>query len=118
MKHRHAAALALVGWYMMVPPFSDTAPYANVNSEAPISCWDQTGKEFASQAICEEFIKKAKGDSRSDPNLRKNFERKFGKFGGPSWGQMLLVLESARCVSTDDPRLKAKNDCLPDDDPN
>jgi hypothetical protein len=64
----HAAALALVGWYMMVPPFSDTAPYANVNSEAPISCWDQTGTEFASQAICEEFIKKLTVDSRNDPS--------------------------------------------------
>jgi hypothetical protein len=35
MKLRHAAALALVGWYLMVPPENGTA----VNVDAPLSKW-------------------------------------------------------------------------------
>src|SRR5258708_26826789 len=43
MKPRHAGALALVGWYLMVPPVTSeglTDPNATlVNGRAPISHW-------------------------------------------------------------------------------
>ncbi len=35
MKPRHAAALALVGWYLMVPPIQNGRP----NDQAPFSKW-------------------------------------------------------------------------------
>ena len=35
MKPRHAAALALVGWYLMVPPVDGKS----VDSDAPLSKW-------------------------------------------------------------------------------
>jgi hypothetical protein len=37
MKPRHAAALVLVSWYLMVPPLVDE-PY-KVNTEAPLASW-------------------------------------------------------------------------------
>jgi hypothetical protein len=37
MKPRHAAALALVGWYLLVPPLVN-APY-KIDTEAPLTSW-------------------------------------------------------------------------------
>jgi hypothetical protein len=37
MKPRHAAALALVGWYLMVPPIDRSSGQADVS--APLSEW-------------------------------------------------------------------------------
>ena len=37
MKPRHTAALALVGWYLLVPPLVN-APY-KVDTEAPLTGW-------------------------------------------------------------------------------
>ena len=52
---RHAAALALVGWYLMVPRSFPDNPLPQW--KAPISEWDRYG-DFASKAKCE--AKKAK----------------------------------------------------------
>jgi len=38
VKPRHAAALALVGWYLMAPPIR---PGGGVDLKAPMSQWDQ-----------------------------------------------------------------------------
>ena len=37
MKPRHAAALALIGWYLIVPPLVN-APY-KIDTEAPLTSW-------------------------------------------------------------------------------
>jgi hypothetical protein len=37
MKLRHAAALALMGWYLLIPPTSRDYPMGNV--DAPLSQW-------------------------------------------------------------------------------
>jgi hypothetical protein len=40
MKLRHAAALALVGWYLMVPPASPNYPESmTIDTAAPLSQW-------------------------------------------------------------------------------
>jgi hypothetical protein len=36
MNHRHAAAVALLGWYLMVPPLEGKGKYAHPNIEAPL----------------------------------------------------------------------------------
>ena len=55
MTLRHAAALALVGWYLMVPPA--TAPNgtkgAKLMTDAPLSRWFMHGS-FDSAKQCEE----------------------------------------------------------------
>jgi hypothetical protein len=40
MKPRHAAALVLVGWYLMMPPLSRDQP---PGVDAPLSRWTQVG---------------------------------------------------------------------------
>ncbi len=50
MKPRHVAALALVGWYLMVPPSSCFRKGPNV--DAPISGW-HVKKSFETAIQCE-----------------------------------------------------------------
>jgi hypothetical protein len=90
MKLRHAAALALVGWYLMVAPTSgkEGDPESKFLFHAPLSKWRQLG-EFDSATECNEQREK--------------------------WVTTVLSLSSdtpegtwALCVATDDPRLKGK----------
>jgi hypothetical protein len=54
MSLRHATALALVGWYLMVPPpnTDPKRPQALIDGAAPISRWVVRG-EFDSERDCE-----------------------------------------------------------------
>jgi hypothetical protein len=61
MKLHHAAALALVGWYLMVPPLTN-AP-SKVDIEAPLTSW-KVYKTF---------------DTPEECNSRRAFERQRGK---------------------------------------
>jgi hypothetical protein len=95
MNLRHAAALALVGWYLMTPPPKGR----EIDSTAPLSKWE-AGAAFNSPDECN----KARGEllekvnrKIADPNMPED-ERHFylGKSG------------FAQCISTDDPRLREK----------
>lgn len=107
MNLHHAAALALVGWYLMVPPtlaetscsgiFSTLDRWMNkaahdkacedqskiVNSKAPISEWHEF-MFFESLAECEALRQRGSALRPSDP------------------------LFSAQCIASDDPRVKQK----------
>ena len=50
MNPRHAVALTLVGWYLMLPPVHDGQP----DTQAPISAWTVFCK-FDSAAACQEW---------------------------------------------------------------
>ena len=86
MKPRHAAALALVGWYLMQPPLVTPNSF---NFDAPLSRWD-IEESFDTASDCEQtwnsMTEKAKG--KSDVLSRRE------QFG--------------HCIATDDPRLKGK----------
>jgi hypothetical protein len=86
MKPRHAAALALVGWYLMAPPMN---PDKNVRVNAPLSQW-QIVDSFDNAQDCHD--KKAR--LTSDMMNRQ-----------PELGRRAL---HSACISTDDPRLKEK----------
>ena len=88
MKIRHAAALALVGWYLMVtPPISITTMQAD--TQAVLSEWS-ISRSFDSADACE----KAKSDfQKTSPKLVNNG---------------VGISRFASCISTDDPRLKGK----------
>jgi hypothetical protein len=44
MKPRHAAALALVGWYLMVPPrVYNAGNMLHIEIKAPLSKWERWG---------------------------------------------------------------------------
>ena len=90
MKSRHAAALALVGWYLMTPPCrvvshwhsGEQAGGSWVNeSQAPLRQWSRVAdsQEFEHKTDCERAI------------LMDEEDAKF-----------------AKCISSDDPGLKAK----------
>jgi hypothetical protein len=96
MKLRHTAALALVGWYLMVPPYSEKPiPPTNL---PPLSKWSVYRRynapdecRYARSAIADGFLEDAPPDflQRFGNNFKSTFVR-------------------ARCVATDDPRLKEK----------
>ena len=102
MDRRRAAALALVGWYLMYPPSQAETSWIcgrsaefvrdglgwgkscqelahTVDSEAPLAQWHQAGEPFETLSECEEV---------RDKRLKEP-------------GMML-----AKCIASDDPRLK------------
>jgi hypothetical protein len=94
---RHAAALALVGWYLMMPPvkqdcsqWPDQPCSVHVDMTAPLSKW-QHRLVFDSAQECQERL--ATMNSPSD--------------GNSSMDNFLAVMNrNAQCVASDDPRLK------------
>ena len=91
MKTRHAAALALVGWYLLIPPWAVmglvTKPIPD--PDAALSNWVHEGN-FDSAGACDhalsQFLDAAQREPLADRS-RANF---------------------AQCIATDDPRLKEK----------
>jgi len=93
MKPRHAAALALVGWCLMVPPPRAVGDHFQTDFYAPLSKWAKV-RTFDLQSQCE--------------TPRAAYQQK------PT-GNLVIMLGAAeaqattkasRCVATDDPRLK------------
>jgi hypothetical protein len=85
VKPRHAAALALVVWYLMVPPDSAKAPHY-ADTEAPLARW--TGREdyFDTLKSCEKTLAELQNNERDKE----------------------LIWASSKCIASDDPRLKSK----------
>jgi hypothetical protein len=86
MKPRHAAALALVGWYLMVPPPQDVKH--GFFAFVPLSQWTHKAT-FDTEVHCKREI------SKGCLNINQNGENM--RSGS---------LCRARCVASDDPRLK------------
>jgi hypothetical protein len=97
MKPRHAAALALVSWYLIMPPSFD--------STIPLSKWNRIST-FDSIDKCASF-KLTVQQEINDPAGQEKIRKEAAKTGTP-WNSDLAISRSkaAQCVSTDDPRLK------------
>jgi hypothetical protein len=87
---RHAGAIALMGWYLMVPPPLSHSP--KNGQIVPLSQWTRAGA-FQSEESCET---KRAARSKLDPALA------LGAYHGLPAEQVY----DAQCVATDDPRLK------------
>jgi hypothetical protein len=61
VKRRHAAALAFVGWYLMMPPDSIKIPHS-VDSAAPLSRWSIV-TSFDTSASCEKALAELRATS-------------------------------------------------------
>ncbi len=90
MKSRHAAALALAGWYLMMPPLNTEKLF----ERAALSQW-QIAARFDSAEEC--AAKKTQFASEGqkliqDPSLSV---QRFGR-----------AESLAQCINSDDPRLK------------
>ena len=86
MNPRHAAALALVGWCLVLPPASESFTF--INSKAPLSQWTLDG-QFDSAQNCE---------NRRQQLIHENWKSADEK----------RRFQLSRCVPRDDPRLKEK----------
>lgn len=89
MKFRYAAALALTGWFLMMPPTSRDNPMGKV--DAPLSEWLKKPTTYRNKNECEHVLDK---QIRLANSQNKQIAVKYYK--------------QAECVSEDDPRLKAK----------
>jgi hypothetical protein len=121
MNPRHAAALALVGWYLMMPP---ALPDETPNPKAPLSQWDQVN-EFDTAAAChkafndqnvlaEKALDQVKQQMDSLPSSIMQSKRPFSELE-PELYQAdrrasIFAVNAAvsQCIATDDPRLKGK----------
>jgi hypothetical protein len=108
MKPRHAAALALVGWYLMKPPLY--VPWMNrvrwwfgspagmgweYDYDAPVSKWTQVG-EFEPLSDC--HAEQNRIASEAMASLGKD---------DPQWRKVDAANSNLVCIATDDPRLKS-----------
>jgi hypothetical protein len=97
MKPRHATALVLVGWYLMVPPavLHNRLP---VDLAAPLSEW-RLFSTHSSAAECEKglvtFYKAAQAELVANP-ANEGDRIQF------------YQLENSQCIASDDPRLQEK----------
>jgi hypothetical protein len=103
MNPRHAAALSLVGWYLMLPPLHFVGPakdpysLAIVDSSAPLSRWLPM-MTFETLRECDNF------STRLARNLRKSVNTRRDKKDVETLIE--IWLGKYQCVATDDPRLK------------
>ena len=88
MKLRHAAAIALVSWYLMIPPRT-AHDHVTFDDRAPLASW---------------FVFSAH-DAAHECEGAKFLNREAHKQSGDP---MKAALDSAQCIATDDPRLKGK----------
>lgn len=101
MNLRHAAALALIGWYLMLPPFKNGA----VDPNAPLSEW-QIAERHDSIAPCQ-------WQADHWPEQAKRFAQKLSTNQSPGEATNRMantvvaeMAQHAQCIATDDPRLK------------
>ena len=118
MKPRHAAALALVGWYLMVPPpgppRSTGANTAPPNKNAPLNQWT-TRNSYDSAQACEAAMRKDLDTATTNVDEQHHLtEQRQGLWPDNFSDQEFLVADQfeyakeAVCISTDDPSLKSK----------
>jgi hypothetical protein len=113
MNLRHAAALALVGWYLMIPPID----YTGTHRTPAISLW-ATLKVFDTAVECSAALKDVqdKAEKQIDERLdawrgnRPKTEETINEFFNKKWTTVMTEAsaQNARCIATDDPRLKEK----------
>jgi hypothetical protein len=86
MNLRHAAALALVGWYMLIPPTSRDYPMGNVN--APLTEWVRRPTIYRNKEECEHVLdRQTRLRNAQNRQTQVRFRRQW------------------QCVASDDPRL-------------
>jgi len=105
MKLRHSAALAIVAWYLMIPPVNVDN---RVDAGAPLSKWRKS-VSFESAKECQAALK----DAIENPMTPSEYEAaaaatRKAKMHPLSESETTRRMEESVCVSADDPRLKAK----------
>jgi hypothetical protein len=101
MNLRHAAALALLAWYLVLPPVVLSFPTAGpeFDTAAPLSTWSRQGT-FITEPECRKSLE----DRRSELGhrlyeLRTRNSSALSRTRPYQW-------QAADCIASDDPRLK------------
>lgn len=108
MKPRHAAALALVFWYLMMPPLvrvgldprDSSRDSVAPDSDAPLSKWFWSGS-FDSVDACQRSQEKEIAKTQRRNSLSPFPPAEIGR-------NVEVAFWEARCIASDDPRLKEK----------
>ena len=109
MKPRHAAALGIVSWFLMVPPIADRAYDISqprvIEGDAPVSDW-VIKRAYDTAEECENAREDLR--NRSFAIIVKRFEH-----GDANSTERIQTIDSAqnsspRCIAPDDPRLNPK----------
>ena len=103
-KSRHVVALALVGWYLMMPPDSAKVPHS-VDSEAPLSHWISVAT-FATSDDCEKALADLQKTEQDPISLDKTGKLARFQKHDEALGKARAV--NAACVESDDFRLNGK----------
>jgi hypothetical protein len=95
MKPRHAAALALVGWYLMLPPTHLSNGHLVGDTKTPFSDWTTLGS-FDTAHECAKYQMKLIHSAKGQVYVR------------PFTYELPIDPVYSQCVASDDPRLKEK----------
>ena len=105
MKSRHGAALAIVAWYLMIPPINVDN---RVDAGAPLSKWRKS-LSFDSAKECEASLKDAIENPMTPSEYQATAQATLKARMLPlSQSEMTRRMQESVCVSADDPRLKPK----------
>ncbi|HKN13774.1 MAG TPA: hypothetical protein VJX68_11325 [Candidatus Binatus sp.] len=102
-KSRHFAALAFVGWYLMMPPDSTKIPH-EVDSEVPLARWI-TVASFDTEEHCEKPLADLQNNFQDPIELDKTGKLARLNKHDAALGKARAI--NAACVASDDFRLKA-----------
>jgi hypothetical protein len=94
MRLRHAAALALVGWYLMLPPVNQDT--ASVDSKAAVVHWTKLDGKYETEKAC------AKALSDHNPLI----EAIDGSGYARAKKVQAELVSDAQCIDENDPRFK------------
>jgi hypothetical protein len=104
LKSRHLAALALVGWYLMMPPDSAKIPH-DVDSEVPLARWFVVSN-YDTEENCEKALTDLQNSEQDPTTLDKTGRLKRLQRNDAALGKARAI--NSACVSADDIRLKGK----------
>jgi hypothetical protein len=102
-KSRHLAALALMSWYLMMPPDSPKIPH-DVDPDIPISRWINV-TSFDTEDNCEKALTDLQNNEQDPITLDKTGKLKRLQKNDAALGKARAL--NAACVASDDIRLKA-----------
>ncbi|MFZ0247756.1 hypothetical protein [Candidatus Binatus sp.] len=103
-KSRHVVALALVGWYLMMPPDSAKVPHS-VDSDVPLSRWIVVAS-FDTQENCEGVLAGIQSKEQDPISLDRTGKLARFQKHDEALGKARAV--NAACVESDDFRLQGK----------
>ena len=105
MKLRHGAALAIVAWYLMIPPINADN---RVDAGVPLSDWRKS-VSFDSARECETSLKDAIENPMTPSEYQAAAQATLkAKMLPLSRSEMARRMQESVCVSADDPSLKSK----------